>query len=288
VEPTALYRPFFRQRRFAAAHLQRWANVTRITIGEKDRFMATFKFDKGPTVSWTKTFFDAPRQHYIDHPSGRFRTEFGPVYYRGRINSSVKLLIVGQDPSTDEILAQRNLVGSAGQRVQKLLNKIGITKSYVMFNTFLYGIKGQMDATMSAAALEPTILNYRNRLFDKTAFANTLQAIISFGNGADLAIENWLARPAGVPWFQLTHPSAPDNIVLPNWNAHLNNLGAAVVPDSAALVNMIPYGAVFGVNDTAGIPREDLSFGLAEWHGTGGATRSQRNGDNIINWTSPL
>lgn len=250
--------------------------------------MATFKFDKGPTASWAQKLFDAPRQHYINHPSGRFRTEFGPVYYRGRLNNSVKLLIVGQDPSTDEILAQRNLVGSAGQRVQKLLNKLGITKSYVMFNTFLYGIKGQMDVVMQAVALEPTILNYRNSLFAKIAGANTIQAIISFGNGADLAIANWPARPAGVPWFQLTHPSAPDNLVLPNWNAQLTNLHAAVTPDSAALVNTTPYGATFGANDATDIPREDLAFGLPDWHGTGGGTRSKRDDDNIINWTSPL
>lgn len=250
--------------------------------------MATFKFDKGPSASWAQKFFDAPREHYINHPSGRFRTEFGPVYYRGRLNNSVKLLVVGQDPSTDEILAQRNLVGSAGQRAQKLLNKIGITKSYVMFNTFLYGIKGQMDAAMQAAALEVTILNYRNSLFAKTAAANTIQAIITFGNGADLAIANWPDRPAGVPWFQLTHPSAPDSIVLPNWNANLSTLHAAVTPDSAALVNTTPYGATFGADDSTDIPREDLAFGIPDWHGTAGGTRSQRNGDNIINWTSPL
>jgi hypothetical protein len=48
--------------------------------------MPTFKFDKGPTASWAQKFFDAPRQYHVDHPSGRFRTEFGPVYYRGRLN----------------------------------------------------------------------------------------------------------------------------------------------------------------------------------------------------------
>ena len=250
--------------------------------------MATLKFDKGPNTSWATTFANAPHQFYINHPSGRFRTEFGPVYYRGRLNTSVKLLIVGQDPSTDEILAQRNLVGSAGQRVQKLLRKIGITRSYVMFNTFLYGIKGQMDVIMNAAALEPAILNYRNSVFDKIASSNTLQVIVSFGNGADLAVTNWPGRPAGIPWVQLVHPSAPDNIVLPNWNASLNGLHAAVTPDSVALVDMTPYGAAFGANDVTDIPREDLSFGLADWHGTSGVTHSQRNGDNIINWTSPL
>ena len=122
----------------------------------------------------------------------------------------------------------------------------------------------------------------------RSASGSTIQAMISFGNGAHLAITNWPARPAGVPWFQLIHPSAPDNLVLPNWNAQLNNLHAAVTPDSAALVDTAPYGATFGVNDAADIPREDLSFGLADWHGAGGGTRSQRNGDNIINWTSPL
>jgi hypothetical protein len=111
----------------------------------------------------------------------------------------------------------------SGQRVQKLLNKIGIRSSYVIFNTFLFGIKGQMDAVMNAVAVEPTILNYRNGLFDKVIAENTIQAIISFGNGADLAISNWPGRPAAIPWFQLHHPSAPENAVLPNWNAHRRN-----------------------------------------------------------------
>jgi len=248
----------------------------------------TFKFDKGPSASWAKLFFEAPRAYYVTHTSARFRTEFGPVYYRGRLNGSAKLLIVGQDPSTDEILAQRNLVGASGQRVQRLLNKLGISKSYIMFNTFLFGIKGQMDAAMNAIAIEPTILNYRNGLFNKVVAENAIQAIISFGNGADLAINNWPTRPAAIPWFQLHHPSAADNIVLPNWNANLNNLPAAVTPDKLSLVNLTPYGAALGAHDVADIPREDLAFGIADWHGTGGATRSQRNGDNVINWTSPL
>jgi hypothetical protein len=248
----------------------------------------TFKFDKGPNASWAKRFFQAPRNHYVTHASGRFRPEFGPVYYRGRLNGSARLLIVGQDPSTDEILAQRNLVGASGQRAQRLLNKIGITKSYVMLNTFLFGIKGQMDAVMNAVAIEPPILNYRNGLFDKITAENTIQVIISFGNGADLAITTWPGRPAAVPWFQLHHPSAPDNVVLPSWNANLNALQAAVTPDNAAGVDLTPYGATFGPGDVAAIPREDLAFGIADWHGTGGATRSQRNGDQIIAWTSPL
>lgn len=248
----------------------------------------TFTFDKGPNASWAKRFFQAPRAHYLSHPSQRFRIEFGPVYYRGRLSGTAKLLIVGQDPSTDEILAQRNLVGLSGQRVQRLLNKLGIVKSYVMLNTFLFGIKGQMDAAMNAIAVEPPILNCRNGLFDKVVAENAIQAIVSFGNGADLAINSWPGRPAGVPWFQLHHPSASDAIVVPNWNASLANLNAAVTPDKPTQVDLAPYAVPMGVNDVAEIPREDLPFGIPEWHGAGGGTRSQRTGDNTINWTSPL
>jgi uracil-DNA glycosylase len=246
----------------------------------------TFKFDKGPNSTWARKFFEAPRNYYATHPSGRFRIDYGPVYYRGRLGSGVKVLIVGQDPSTDELLAQRNLVGSSGQKAQRLLNKLGIKKSYVIFNTFLYGIRGQMDPAMNAIAIEPTILNYRNSLFDKVKATNALQAIISFGNGADIAIQNWPGRGA-IPWFQLHHPSATDAAVLANWNASLINLNNAITPDSAASVNLTPYGNVFTPTDFADIPREDLSFGLSEWHGTAGATHSGRNGDKTIEWFAP-
>jgi len=228
-------------------------------------------------------FFQAPRAYYESHPAGRFRLDYGPVYYRGRLGTGIKVLVVGQDPSTDELLAQRNFVGSSGQKVQRLLNKVGISKSYVMLNTFLYGIRGQMDATMNAVAVEPTILQYRNSLFDKVKASNTLQAIISFGNGADLAIQHWAGK-AGIPWFQLHHPSAPANMVLPNWNASLPNLAASVVPDKKSLVDLSLYGSAFTPADFVDIPREDLSFGIAAWHGTGGITRSGRNGDKEIKW----
>lgn len=245
-------------------------------------------FDPGPPAAWAKLFAQAPLAHYLAHPAGRFRTEFGPVYYRGRLKQTTRLLVVGQDPSTDELLAQRNLVGSAGQRAQGLLRKLGLTRSYTMFNTFLFGIKGQLDPAMSAIAQEPPLQNYRNQLFARLAATNPLQAIISFGNGADLAVAQWAGRPPVLPWVQLHHPSADEAIVLPNWNAALAGLHAALTPDPAAPVDLTPYGAAFGPADIADVPRADLPFGLATWHGTGGATHSQRDGDAVIKWQSPL
>jgi len=71
------------------------------------------------------------------YPAADFRVEWGPIFHRGRLDGSAVLLVVGQDPAAHESAARRILVGVAGQRAQGLLSKLGITRSYVMVNTFL-------------------------------------------------------------------------------------------------------------------------------------------------------
>ena len=58
--------------------------------------------------------------------TGQVPPGMGPIYYRGRLDGSARLLIVGQDPSADENLVRRAMVGTAGQRVQGLLRKLGL------------------------------------------------------------------------------------------------------------------------------------------------------------------
>ena len=108
--------------------------------------------------------------------------ELGPIYYRGRLDGSAKVIIIGQDPAADENVARRILVGSAGQRVQGFLRKLGINKSYVMVNTFLYGLKGQIDAEAKTISASATIKNWRNQLLDMLKTGQT-QAVIAFGTG---------------------------------------------------------------------------------------------------------
>src|SRR4249919_3635646 len=83
---------------------------------------------------------DAPGRIY---PASDFRTEWGPIFHRGRLDGTARVLVLGQDPATHESIARRILVGEAGQRVQGLLAKLGIDHSYVMVNTFLYSVYGQ-------------------------------------------------------------------------------------------------------------------------------------------------
>ena len=56
------------------------------------------------------------------YPLDSFRVEWGPVFHRGRLDGSARVLVIGQDPATHETIARRILVGEAGQRAQGLLD----------------------------------------------------------------------------------------------------------------------------------------------------------------------
>src|SRR5213083_1099827 len=79
----------------------------------------------------------------VAYPADGFRLEWGPVFHRGRLDGSARVLVLGQDPAQHETIARRILVGEAGQRIQGFLAKLGIDRSYVMINTFLYAVYGQ-------------------------------------------------------------------------------------------------------------------------------------------------
>lgn len=242
-------------------------------------------FDPGPPPEWEAFFAQAPLDHYVNHPAGRFRLEFGPVYYRGRLDGTARVIVVGQDPSTNEILSQRAFVGTSGQRVQRVLAKLGITRSYAMVNTFLFSVFGQFNAELEAISLEPTILDYRNAFLDRLADGNPVEAIVSFGRGARHAVEHWPGA-SGYPVFHLTHPAADDAFVVDSWNAGLPGLLAAVEPDDDGQRDPSPYAAPLGDDILDPIPRFDLPFGVPDWHGVDGG-HSIRDGDDKIVWNAP-
>src|SRR5437016_6156336 len=51
------------------------------------------------------------------YPSNQFRVEWGPIFHRGRLDGSARVLIIGQDPAQHETIVRRCLVGEAGRRV---------------------------------------------------------------------------------------------------------------------------------------------------------------------------
>lgn len=261
------------------------SGLTRIPVEIRNLFFCP-RYDPGPNCSWERVFSQAPVHTYESYPGNIFRTKFGPVFYRGRLNGTAKILIVGQDPSTDETLAQRAFVGTAGQRMQKLLRKVGITRSYIITNTFIFGAIGRSN-DLRTASLESIIKAFREQILDKIIQENSIQAIIAFGRIAQHAVDNWPGRPNGIYYEYFTHPTADDRFIIPNWNSNISSLANAITPDSNSIVDLTPYSEPLTDQDQSSIPRKDLPFGIPSWHGTGG-TRSTRNGSmDQITWEAP-
>jgi len=243
------------------------------------------QYDPGPPLQWAKFFTGAPLDYYINHPSGRFRLDFGPVYYRGRLDGTARILVIGQDPAANEILGHRVFVGRSGQRIQGFLKKLGVTRSYSMVNMFLYSVFGQVDATLRAAALEDVILNYRNAFLDRLANENPVEAIIAVGKGAEFVLDHW-SGSGKLPVVEIVHPAAPnEGMLLTSWNNALEKLRNIAGPDDGEQPDPEPYGTTFLPKDMIPIPRYDLPFGMPDWHGDG--SRGQRDGNKKIVWSAP-
>ena len=239
------------------------------------------EWDPGPSANIAAVFELAPIDEYKKKPK-KFRLEWGPLYYRGRTDGSAKVLVIGQDPAADEDVARRILVGTAGQRVQGFLSKLGITSSYIMINAFLYSIYGQFNKELRDFMDSPTVKQWNNQLLASLATAK-IEAILAFGKAAEHMVTNWpgaAALEAQGRIFNLTHPTATLKNVFQSWNDNLPNIANKLSPDSDGIVNTTPYsGTKFKKTELQRIPLRDFGFGAPDWMGTGDmAARLKKNG----------
>src|SRR6185436_15673452 len=110
--------------------------------------------------------FDALAAEYPGesiYPKAHFRLEWGPIFHRGRLDGSARVLVIGQDPGQHENVLRRILAGEAGRRVQGFLAKLGIVESYVLINALLYSVASSKGATY---VNEPAIQAYRDLWLD--------------------------------------------------------------------------------------------------------------------------
>jgi hypothetical protein len=241
------------------------------------------EFDKGPTASLAKLFAEVP-----DPPvKGDFWFDWGPVFYRGRLDGSARVLCIASDPGPTERIAGRSLVGNAGQRVQGLLAKIGLTHSYLCLNAWAYALHpSSAGAEMKKLKEEPQ-LKWRNHLYDETT-GPKLQAIIAFGGMAQEALALWSGRPS-VKVCEVPHPSSHDEAkLLDEWRAAVPELRGAVTADSDGEDTGPNYGTKFSEADYAPIPRRDLPFGAPAFLGDDSWVRTGPGaGQNSVERPSP-
>jgi uracil-DNA glycosylase len=204
-------------------------------------------------------------------PPDAFRVEWGPMFHRGRLDGTARVLVIGQDPAEEETFLRRILVGVAGQRTQGLLTKIGIDRSYVMINTLLYSVANQTGGNQHVS--DAKIVAYRHQWLDTLAAHNELEAIVTLGTLAKQAYTTWHATPTGqqctAAQFAITHPTADGHTgdtaaLLANWNTALPGFHAAVShPDHHRQLKL--YGTNFAAGDLTTIPEADLPPGLPAW-----------------------
>lgn len=216
------------------------------------------------------------------YPVKDFRVEWGPIFHRGRLDGSARVLVIGQDPAAQEAIIRRILVGVAGQRVQGLLARVGITRSYVMVNTFVYSMYGQRSGHQHRD--DTTMAAYRDEWLDALLLGSKVQAVVTFGTLARSAYRAWgkahAARAEELHHTALLHPTYPDAVagddaeelrgatrrLLANWNEGLPELRAAITPDDPSAPDPPqPYGRAWAEGDLAPIPEEDLPAGIPAW-----------------------
>lgn len=213
------------------------------------------------------------------YPADQFRTEWGPIFHRGRLDGSARVLVIGQDPAEHETVVRRILVGEAGRRVQGPLARLGIARSYVFINTYLYSVYGSVKARTRKNL---QLIDYRNRWFDALLICGNVEVVVALGQAADEAWKFWAASPAAqsvsVTYAAVTHPTQPESSskgdkvklaaatkkLLQNWNAALQALSPAVQHPDVAMPLLL-YGDNWADGDRIGIPESDYPAGLPAW-----------------------
>lgn len=175
-------------------------------------------FDAGaPKKSkWPKLFGDTPNyraygQTVLGGRGEKFRWKMGPMWYRGRLEQNqVKVFIVGQEGAQDENVSNRSFTGSTGTRMQKFLNYLGIDRSYLFMNTFVYTITGQyslfgedrknFDKVLKREKLiwlaqdkDSIVVQHRHDLFNYMLETNkdSLAVVIGVGTAGKDSVATW-------------------------------------------------------------------------------------------------
>lgn len=189
------------------------------------------------------------------------------------------MLVIGQDPAQHETVVRRILVGEAGRRVQGFLAKLGITRSYVFINTYLYSVYGSVKAKVRKNA---QLIDYRNRWIEALMSTGRIEAVVAIGTAADEAWKFWLASSAAgsttVAYAAMRHPTQPESSsggekvklaaatkkLLQNWSTALQLLSPAVQhPDEPT--PLVLYGDTWLDGDRVTIPEADFPAGLPAW-----------------------
>ena len=160
--------------------------------------------DAGPANSsgWAELFAETPNYRGLARAVVRrdaFRWHHGPMFYRGRLDGSAKVVIVGQEGAQDESLSHRSFTGGTGARMQHFLRFVGLDRSYLFLNSFVYPIVGQYTTDLQALAQDPVspIAAHRKLIFDKAIVDGDVRLVVAVGRAAKESVASWVVAHGG-------------------------------------------------------------------------------------------
>src|SRR5262244_2405293 len=182
-----------------------------------------WEHDPGPPSSsgWAELFAQTPNYRGLGRAvlsREAFRWQHGPMFFRGRLDGSAKVLVVGQEGAQDESLSHRSFTGGTGARMQYLLRFLGLDRSYLFLNSFVYPIFGQYTPDLRPLAQDPRspIVAHRNRIFDKAVIEGDVRLVIAVGRAAKESVATWVGAHGGTADPEALHTaslgSLPDRV----------------------------------------------------------------------------
>lgn len=272
-----------------------------------------WEHDPGPTSAsgWAELFAATPNYRALGVAVvGRnaFRWHHGPMFYRGRLDGSAKVVIVGQEGAQDESLSHRSFTGGTGARMQHLLRHLGLDRSYLFLNSFVYPIFGQYTDDLRVLAQDPRspIVAHRHRILDKAVVDGDVRLVVAVGRAAKDSIATWIGAhggtadpnalhqaslgdlPSRVRVVGVVHPGSATgstSAIRADFQRAVDRVRGWLTQDPAwlpvdpgmarDLTKPFTYGS-------AAIPHRDFPFGACPRLGRGGTSSNRSDGQRAI------
>jgi uracil-DNA glycosylase len=200
-----------------------------------------WEHDPGPTAAsgWAALFAATPNYRGLGRAvlhREAFRWHHGPMFYRGRLDGSARVVLVGQEGAQDESLSHRSFTGGTGARMQHFLRHIGLDRSYLFLNSFVYPIFGQYTDALRPLAQDPRspIVQHRHRILDKAVVEGDARLVVAVGRAAKESVATWVRAHGG--------GADPE---------HLDSAGRGSLPATLRLVGVLHPGSASGGSTSA-------------------------------------
>jgi uracil-DNA glycosylase len=197
--------------------------------------------------------------------------------YRGRLTNA-QVLVVADQHSHDDMFSGRALTGTAGQKLQSLLNAIGAKSSYAIVRTLPVDALGIKESVFDKIVHNDKVTELRSTIISKILDNKKTKVIITMGKAAKEVMRRYAVVNGDDFKLQVVNLNSPNKDHESQWKNAMKEIRLAGHHFDAV-------GTYIYKDKVSVIPRSDLPPHTRWWMGTSGdrAARSyQKNSSGQI------